>query len=62
MAEYQFILDDGRSAELEIDSVEAMDDEEAELLARMRLATSPMLEKIIIMRRSVEVATLEQSS
>ncbi len=41
MAEYQFIVDDGRSVDLGIETVDAMDNEEAELLARMRWASSP---------------------
>lgn len=60
MAEYQFILDDGRSQELQIDTAEAADDHEAELLARMRLSASGDLQRIIVMRRNVEVVTVAQ--
>ena len=58
MTEYQFLLDDGRGADLMTETVEAGDDAEAELLGRMRLSAAPSLQRIIIMRRAFEVAPM----
>lgn len=60
MTEYQFLLDDGRGADLMTETVEAGDDAEAELLGRMRLSAAPSLQRIIIMRRAFEVAVLQR--
>lgn len=61
MAEYQFIVDDGRSVDLGIETVDAMDNEEAELLARMRWASSPMVQKIIVMKRSLQIVVIDKT-
>lgn len=60
MAEYQLILDDGRSTDLMAETVEAVDPAEAQLLAQLRFAASPDLFSTLVTRRGMEVALVRR--
>jgi len=61
LAEYQLLLDDGRSADFMAVTIEAGDDEEAMLLGRIHLSATSEIQRIVILRWSLQIAALERS-